>query len=198
MENRLTEKESLDLITSMIENAKGNVRKGLGDHFLLWGYLVCLAGLWQFFTMQTELHSYSGFGWLFMIPIGLVGTLLINRKFKRQLKVYTYTDALVVSAWRAFGISMGITLIPAFGLMEIPTGGFFYFYVTLLLLASVAVMVSGTAYRFRPLQLGAVVCWVCALICYFVSWKYNVLLYVIAFFLAYIIPGHLINRKGSS
>ncbi len=194
MENKLTEKESLDLIVGMIENAKQNVQKGFGNHFLLWGYFVLVSGLWQFLTLNTSLHEYSGWGWLLMIPVTLVGRFIINRKRNRAGRVYTYTDALIANTWLAFGISIGVLAIPVFGLMK-ASGNSFYFYPALLFLASVALLVSGTAYRFSLLKWGAVVCWLCGFACYFVSWKYNVLLNVVAFVLAFIIPGHLLNRK---
>ena len=51
MEDRkLNEKESLELITQMIQNTRRNLDAGGGNMFLLWGYVGTHAAIW----MQAE------------------------------------------------------------------------------------------------------------------------------------------------
>ncbi len=189
MEKKFTEKESLDLIIGMIENAKSNVKKGLGLYSLLWGYLVVLAGLTNFIFYGQK---WATLGWLIMIPVGLVCSIFIARRTKRIRKVYTHADRFVGSVWIAFGISMALMLFSAFDLVPLSPGGYRLFYVVLLILAAVATFVSGTIYNFKPLKIGAIVCWACAIACFYVSWRYNILLYVVGFFFGALIPGHMI------
>lgn len=189
MEKKFTEKESLDLIIGMIENAKSNVQKGLGHQFLLWGYLVVLAGLANFAFFG---HKWATLGWLIMVPVGLVGCLIISRKNKRITKVYTHADRFIGNVWIAFAISMGVILLPAFNIVPLSPGGHRLFYVTALILAAMATFISGAIYSFKPLKIGAAVCWICAFICFFVSWRYNILLYAIGFFFGCLVPGHMI------
>ena len=193
MENKFTEKESINLILGMIENAKQNVKKGLGLYFLLWGYLVVLAGLVNFIFFGNR---WASIGWLIMIPIGLLGNIIITRKNKQIAKVYTHADRFIGNVWLAFGISLCILLLPAFGLVAIPSGGFFMFYIAMLVVAGMAIFISGAIYSYKPLKFGAVICWACALGCFFVSWRYNILLYTIGFFFGYLVPGHMIIRKA--
>lgn len=191
----MTEKESLDFIVEMIENAKANIQKGSGAYFLLWGYLVSLAGLTNFIFYR---ETWAGFAWLAMLPLGFIGEIFIRRKMNRHKKrTYTYTDRIVGGTWLAFSISMGIMLIAGFGFIKVPNGSYYFFYIILLLLAALALYISGVAYRFKPLKFGAIACWVCAASCFFVPWRYNILLYVIGFVIGYIIPGHLLIRKDS-
>ena len=196
MEKKFTEKESLDLIIGMIDNAKANLQKGLGKHFLLWGYLVVFASLTNFIFWGKQ---WAAIGWLIMLPIGAVGAIIIGRKNSRETRYYTHVDKLIGVVWSAFTISMAAITLAAFnpfGVIPLTWSNLFLFYPTLLALAAMALFISGKAYRFKPLIYGAVVCWVCAITCYFVELQYNVLLYCIGFLLGYIVPGHLIIRKG--
>ena len=195
MENKFTEKESLDLIMGMIENAKTNLRKGLGHHFLLWGYLVAIAGLTNFVFWGER---WASLGWLAMLPFGVIGGFIIGRKNARNTKHYTHIDKIVGVAWSAFAISLIVITFAAFNpfnVLKITWDKIFLFYPTMLTIAAMAIFISGKAYRFKPLVCGALICWACALACYFVSPRYNILLYVIGFVMGYIIPGHLIIRK---
>jgi hypothetical protein len=42
MEKSLSEKESLDLINTMISSARNNLQKGIGNIYLLWGYVIAV------------------------------------------------------------------------------------------------------------------------------------------------------------
>lgn len=193
MEKNFSEKESLELIVSMIENAKSNIKTGFGRNFLLWGYLVCLAGLTNFIFYGKP---YAWYGWALMMPVGLILGFYFRFKSNKQVKVYTYTDRIVGNVWLAFAISMVITTMPAFGLIPATRGWFFLFYPVLLMFAAMATFVSGIAYRFKPLVYGAIVCWVSAIVCMFINnHRYSVLIYTITFAIAYIIPGHMLNQK---
>lgn len=196
MEKNFTEKESLNLIVGMIENAKTNLQKGLGKHFLLWGYLVTIAGLTNFIFWGERWASY---GWLFMLPIGIVGAIIIGRQNARQTRYYTHIDMLIGVVWAAFAISLAVITLAAFnpfGAISISWKNMFFFYPVLLTIAAMAIYISGKAYRFKPLIYGAFICWACAVACYFVPIRYNILMYVIGFALGYIVPGHMIIRKG--
>lgn len=196
MEKKITEKESLDLIVGMIESAKTNIRtSGFSGYILLWGYLVVLAGLTNFIFFGER---WATIGWLIMLPIGVTGNIILSRKDSfRKARVYTYTDKIVGNTWLAFGISMAVMFVPIFRLVKPTPTAYLFFYIILLLLAAMALFISGVAYRFKPLKLGAIACWICAIGCFFVPWRYNILLYIIGFVVGYIIPGHMITRKDN-
>ncbi|MDR0661470.1 MAG: hypothetical protein LBG19_11955 [Prevotellaceae bacterium] len=198
MEKKFTEKESLDLIVGMIENAKTNVRKGLGKHFLLWGYLVTFAGLMNFIFWGK---SWAFLGWLGMLPIGIIGGFIIGRRNAREARYYTHIDKIVGFVWTGFSISLAVITFAVFNpfmLINLTRGNLFFFYPSMLTIAAIALFISGKAYQFKPLIYGAFICWACAVICYFTELRYDTLIYVIGFMLGYIIPGHMIMHKGSN
>lgn len=101
-EKKLNEKESLELITRMIQNTRRNLDSGSGNIFLVWGYvgalltLVVLAGV--YFTKNP------GWMWGFWgIPvIGYLLTYLLMRK--RQKAAKSYIDKVLMQVWMILGL----------------------------------------------------------------------------------------------
>lgn len=101
-EKKLNEKESLELITRMIQNTRRNLDTGSGNLFLVWGYvgalltLVVLAGV--YFTKNP------GWMWGFWgIPvIGYLLTYLLMRN--RQKAAKSYIDKVLMQVWMILGL----------------------------------------------------------------------------------------------
>lgn len=101
-EKKLNEKESLELITRMIQNTRRNLDTGSGNLFLVWGYvgslltLVVLAGV--YFTKNP------GWMWGFWgIPvIGYLLTYVLMRK--RQKAAKSYIDKVLMQVWMILGL----------------------------------------------------------------------------------------------
>lgn len=101
-EKKLNEKESLELITRMIQNTRRNLDTGSGNLFLVWGYvgalltLVVLAGV--YFTKNP------GWMWGFWgIPvIGYLLTYLLMRN--RQKAAKSYVDKVLMQVWMILGL----------------------------------------------------------------------------------------------
>ena len=103
MEDReLNEKESLELITRMIQNSKKNLQVGRGNQFLLWGYLCAVVSLSIFIMLTITQDVYWNLLWL-IIP--LVGLPVLARKqlMKGEALVTTYTDSVLASVWQTVG-----------------------------------------------------------------------------------------------
>lgn len=101
-EKKLNEKESLELITRMIQNTRRNLDTGSGNIFLVWGYvgalvtLAVLAGV--YFTKNP------GLMWGFWgVPIiGYLLTYLLMRK--RQKAAKSYIDKVLMQVWMILGL----------------------------------------------------------------------------------------------
>lgn len=101
-EKKLNEKESLELITRMIQNTRRNLDTGSGNIFLVWGYvgalvtLAVLAGV--YFTKNP------GLMWGFWgVPIiGYLLTYLLMRK--RQKATKSYIDKVLMQVWMILGL----------------------------------------------------------------------------------------------
>ena len=213
MENQFSEKESLDLINQMINSAKNNLQKGTGRFFLLWGYLIsgiAFLNLLLLLILPDSTSHYAYYAW-YISPLGMIPHLLIGRKIMYEQIVKTYVEKIMNKVWIAFGISIGILMasmmLASFhGIGNTSMYSFLnwihwaYLIPFMLILYGFALFVSGNAYQFKPLIIGAFTCWVLTVVIFtlyrtlhFMEFSLGAL--IIALIAGYIIPGHMLNSK---
>lgn len=99
-EKNLTEKESLELITNMIQQTKKDSAIGSGDTFLIWGYLCVLCSL----SVVAMAYFAGGgrWGWLYF-AIPALGSAIAGINARRLKKKYkspsTYSASSINNIW---------------------------------------------------------------------------------------------------
>ena len=73
-EKPLNEKESLELITRMIQNTQQKMERGAGAPFLIWGYATVITTLTVWIVVRFTLNYQFNYLW-FMIPV--IGSILM-------------------------------------------------------------------------------------------------------------------------
>lgn len=69
-DKKMTEKESLELITQMIQNSKKNLRLGNVNILLLWGYLCTITALVVYVLILILVIRFGiGYGWLYRLLV---------------------------------------------------------------------------------------------------------------------------------
>ena len=192
METQFSEQDSLAVISKMIETAKNQVEKYTGVYLLLWGYLVFTSSMLHFILLKfTPYAKYSDYSYL-LILTGCFFIIPIHRKQAAEEKVKTFVGQVVGYFWISFAVTS--VLLGAFVFIQ-PSIGSYIFPLMLILLATV-LFASGTAYKYRPLIAGSIVCWVASLLTFFVNFEYQILIYAASILTGYIIPGHMIIHKA--
>lgn len=102
-ERQLTEKESLEVITSMIAQTKHRLHIGDGNLFLLWGYTTVFVGMLVWVLMLIVKHPAVNWLWFLIWLIGGIGTAVILKKQKTETEVKYYTDKLSSNIWSIVG-----------------------------------------------------------------------------------------------
>jgi len=217
METQLNEKESLNLINEMISTARNNLQKGMGNIFLLWGYLVFAISLVNFIllvVLPQHVNHNSYFIWILM-GLGYPVHYRLVTKIQIEKLVKTYVDKIMDQVWIAFSISIILVVIgmigssllvmPAFTGVEKDFGFLHWFQWTLmtpfmLLLYGFALFISGKAYDFKPLVRGGIICWVASLFLILsVHHRYmpeiQQVTLAIASLFGFIIPGSILKKK---
>lgn len=101
-EKKLNEKESLELITRMIQNTRRNLDTGSGNLFLVWGYVGALLTL----AVLAGVYFTKNPGWMWGfwgVPIiGYLLTYLLMRK--RQKATKSYIDKVLMQVWMILGL----------------------------------------------------------------------------------------------
>ena len=116
-EKRMNEAESLELITSMINDSRARMTKNLGTPFLIWGYTTVAVSICQAVIVACveEFYPYL-WGW-FVIPV--VGWLLMLLFNKQEKTVTNYIDRCINALWCAIGVAAFI--LPFMGIFVFPS-----------------------------------------------------------------------------
>lgn len=192
MENKeqsFNEQESLLLIHRMISTAKEEISDN-GFFFLLWGWLVFVASISNYILLTVVKYEHNGLPWAILMPLGGVISFIYGARLEKKAKVKTFMDEIMNYVLIAFLVSLFIVLF-----VMGPVGGFTLAYPVILLLYGIWLFVSGGALRFRPLVLGGIINWMCAIAAFFLPFENQLLLLALAVLLGYIIPGHMLKAK---
>lgn len=178
--------EGLSIIEAMINTAKSRLADD-GFYFILWGWLVFVAAMINYISYSMG-YTWGEYAW-WLMALGAVVSVLYGRKQGRKEKVRTYIDVYLLYCWVAFALALVLTLV------FMGTNGFKSSYFFLMILYGMATMISGGLLNFRPLVIGGIFSFGFAVLSMFTG-GINLLLCISgALLCAYIIPGHLLQRK---
>jgi hypothetical protein len=202
-EKQLSEKESLALITQMINKAKDSCHD-TGIAAIMWGGLIAICAL----VKLSELHfGYRlPFDIYLLTIVAVIPQIFISIKSKKERKVKTYDDAFMDTLWLGFGITIFLMIFitnALFTAMEgykDPAGHSavitMYEFISpfFLLLYGMPTFVTGVSMKFKPMILGGILCWVCCIITIFTTVKIDLLLTAFSAVFAWLIPGIIMEK----
>jgi len=183
----LNEQESLQIIRSMIEAAKNDV-KADAFIFLLWGWLVFVASMLQFVIIKMEWSVNQSLPWLLMPLGGIITPIYIALK-RKQEKVRTHVTESLKYIWIAFTVVLLIILF--FNKMD-----FMQVLPVIMCLYGIGLFLSGSALKFKPLLVGGVFCWLCAIAGFYIQSVYLLVILAICVLGGYIIPGYMLKSNN--
>jgi len=207
-ENKMTEQESLQLISQMINRAKNNyLDSGVGP--ILWGTVITVCSLVTFFQIRYQLNL--PFSIWFLTLIAIVPQIFIAVKQNRTSKVKNYDHKIIDYVWVCFGISIFLLIFinaniishlnpvfqnyidvkgtrPEFNYSSFSSSFF-------LLLYGIPTVITGACRNMRPMFYGGIVCWICCVISVYTKIEWDMLLTAAAAMAAWLIPGIIIRSK---
>ena len=207
-DKNLSGKESLELITQMINKAKNSYHDtGIGA--MMWGAVITICSL----VRLSEIH----FGYrlpfdIYLLTLAaIIPQIIISIKEKKERKVKSYDDAFIDYLWLGFGISIFLLIhicniifnewgvwADAQAIVTGNKGGFsFYEFVAplFLMLYGMPTFVTGAACKFKPMLWGGLLCWVCSIITVYTPIKLDLLLTAFSALFAWFIPGLLMEKE---
>ena len=185
-ENQLTEQESLDLITKMINKAKSDFREtGVGA--LMWGTIITVCALVSFVNYYQK-WQWAQYVWLLTV-MAVIPQIIISVRENRRKKYRSYNEDAMGGIWISFGVS--ILLLSFFSTVyELQNA-----YVLFLILYGIPTFATGIARRFPPMIVGGIACWVFAIISMYTIFPYAMLLTAAAAIIAWFIPGIILRKR---
>lgn len=180
-------KESLQLITSMINKTKNAVAVD-SFYFLFWGWLVFICCVLQYLLIELD-YSKSYYVW-FAMPLGGVISAVYSIKVSRAARTKTFLDEALSYLWIALAIGFFVLVYIQIMVVGSWTNAFSYF----ILLYAIGTFTTGQLLRFKPLIIGGVINFALAMACVHFTYKYQLLFGAAAIFASYVIPGHLLRN----
>lgn len=181
--------ESIQIITSMINQAKGNVRKN-SFHFLLWGWVVVMANLGMYALSNFTEYQYPYAIWLITIPAWVISFIYGYRQ-DRSSQMRTPINSVNKWLWISFGVS---TIVIIF------FGRHVNYNINPIILtwAALPTVVSGLLLKFKPLVIGGASFWGFAILAFIVPYETQGLVGAAAITCGYLIPGHLLRKHQNN
>lgn len=216
-ETPMTEQESLDLITNMIQKAKSSYHDtGIGS--LLWGTVVTVASVVTYFQ---RMYDFSiGFDIWLIVLAAIIPQIFISVQEKKSNKVKQYEDDALNAIWLVFGITIfGLNIYQ----MIVPdvTNAFIKqegwqltkhylnnskadepinaftpsIYSLFILIYAFPTLVTGIVKKFKPMLYGGVITYGLFIGSCFTITEYDFLLGGVAALICWFIPGVILRRK---
>jgi hypothetical protein len=187
MEQNLTPEQSLQVIQRMIAEAKESFMK-IGPFFISWGVVLIVAGLIEFYLRQVG-SSYSWVSWPIAGVLGGISAFVLGmRQSKSVGGNTTFMDRVSTYLWAAFGVALVLVLYLTIR-AHIDPNPF------VMIITGIPTFVTGALIKFPALKWGGVVFWLGAVVATFLPSVYSGLIFSIALFFGYLLPGILLMRK---
>ena len=189
LNENLSVEKSFDTINAIINTAKNKLADD-GFLFIFWGWLVCFSSLFHYVFLKLNLIG-GEYIWALM-PLGGIFSAIYAIKQSKKDSVKTYVDDYLKYLWIAFGISLLIALL------SMPINGIKHTYFFLMVLYGFATMVSGGILNFRPLIIGSIFAFACALASNYFGTSEQLLWISLSLVCSYIVPGHMLRNQYKS
>ena len=202
-DKKLTEKESLEVITSMIARTKARYL-GSGNILLMWGYLAVFSSILVWILLAATQQNVWNWLWFAIPVIGMPLTSIMARREKRTDGAVTYSDKITSHLWSIFGVSEIVLTFICLGFSLI--GGikcWTAMIVYTVIAAPFAEIAQGLIVKEKSLTWGGIVglaigmvlvCCVTGKIPLLANWFMP--LFILFWVVMMIVPGHIINHKA--
>jgi hypothetical protein len=188
MENQdeLSHRQSLQLIEEMIYKAKNSYHES-GTSALLWGGTIMLCSAVSFGNTWWGITGLYQIWWLTLLA--LIPQVVISMRESKAQKFKSHTDDAMGGIWISFGIAI---FLLSFYTNVVKTEQSACLF---LILYGMPTFATGYTHRFKPMIFGGLICWSCAIISVYVSVRIDFILFFIAAFFAWFLPGLILRRE---
>lgn len=183
----LTPQQSLELITSMINQAKGNIQRS-SFYFLLWGWTIVIAnlGVYLLLNFTSAGNPFLMFG--LTIPAAVIS--IVHGARNKASVVHTHLERVHNWLWFGFGVTGFILVV--FGKQTN-----WQINPLVITMCAVPTFISGILLRFRPLMFGGLAFWLFGIASFLAPLDIQFLLGALAVAVGYLVPGYLLKKSES-
>lgn len=203
-ERKITEAESVEIITSMISRTKDRLVKGSGNILLMWGYVIVTVAALIWVLLVTTKNPAVNWLWFLIWIIGGIATPVMAKRKRMETGAISYTDRLTSNMWSVVGFTAIASTFLCLGFLFV--GGkdsWSMMFAFALIIVPMAEIMQGLVIKEKSLVAGGSIglviglftmCCISAHIALVATWFMP--LFIIAFAAMMIVPGHILNSKA--
>lgn len=203
-DKRINERESIEIITSMIARTKERYMLGDGNIMLMWGYLTVAVGVLVWALLAITHHPAVNWLWYLIWIIGGIATPIMSKKKEVKKGAKTYTDKIISRLWSIVGYSaisctfICLGLFLAWGIDAWSAMIIFAMVIIPIVEIANGIVLNESSYIWGGavgLLAGIfVMCCIAGGVTLSAAWFMPI--FIVEFICMMIIPGHVINRKA--
>ncbi len=203
-ERKITEAESIEIITSMISRTKDRLVKGSGNILLMWGYLIVAVTALIWVLLVKTNNPAVNWLWFLIWLIGGIATPVMAKRKRIETGSKSYTDKLTSYIWCVVGLTAIISAILCFGFLFIAgKDSWSMMFAFALIIVPMAEIMQGLVIKENSLLTGGgfglliglfTMCCISAHVVLMATWFMP--LFIMAFASMMIVPGHILNSKA--
>lgn len=205
-DKKLTPQESMELITSMIQETKRRVASPDLRISVMWAVLTIVTAAVAWALLETTHNPWFNFVWFAIPVIGIPANLILANSRREKDGAKTYLDNVSEGLWKCVGyIAIGLTIAcfiaQQCGYPMVWLAMFYYAFIIVGFGATVSgLLLRESSYVFGGLfsvfsGFAIIICNLCQIPLLY-SWV--VPLYILCFLLMFIVPAFIISRKIKS
>lgn len=189
-ERKISEKESIELISRMIRNTQRKMEQGAGTPMLIWGLATVVTTLTIWIIIRLTHNYYWNYLWFAIPVIGCIGMLL--RK-KQPKGVRTYIDKMIAYIWLVLG-GTGF-ILSCLSILNIMWP--FPILFVIILIMGMGTVLTGLVTEFKPFIIGGIIGMLLGIIQYLTkNYDVEMLTFAVAFFIMMVVPGFILNYRA--
>lgn len=187
-DKKLSEKESLELITQMIHETQTNTARYAAYPLLIWGYLTSIISVTIWFGLNVFNAGVGIMNLWLALPLIAVPLMFYFIRKDAPETPKNYMERINGQVWMVFGIVGGLIGLTTFFK---PINVLF----VISLMMSMATTLSGLISKYKPLIVCGSVSILLSFILVFVHLTDSLLIFAAIFVVMMVIPGHIFNKK---
>lgn len=203
-ERKITEVESIEIITSMISRTKDRLVKGSGNILLMWGYLIVAVTALIWVLLVTTRNPAVNWLWFLIWIIGGIATPIMARKKRMETGSKSYTDKLTSQMWSVVGLTgIASTILCLSFLLIGGKDSWRMMFAFALIIVPMTEIMQGLVIKEKSIIAGGgiglliglfTISCISAHVPLMATWFMP--LFIIAFAAMMIVPGHMLNSKA--
>ncbi len=184
-DDSLSHHKSFEIIEEMIYKAKNSYHES-GTSALLWGSVI------MFCSAVGFANTWWGIDWLKQVWIltflAVIPQIVISVREAKAQKFKSHTDDAMNGIWISFGIAIFLATVYINSVQVQASSALF------LILYGMPTFTTGFMFRFTPMIIGGLVCWIASVLSIYTAMRIDLVLFFISAFFAWFLPGLILRR----